>query len=230
MKALDHMTKSVVSIEPETPVHAIAALMVEKRISGVPVLTSEGKLVGIVSQGDLLHRAEVGTERKRKWWLRVFSGSDELAREFSKAHGLKAQDVMSRKVVSIDPEAELSDVAEVMDRNNLKRLPVVKQDRLVGMITRGDLVRALCQAKPLKSGQKLDDRSIYQALRQRVRTQTWLNAQLINVAVDDGVVQLTGFVESSDQRTALRVLAEETDGVLRVDDNLKVGIPRLSGI
>ncbi len=101
MNAQDIMTRDVTTVRPDTSVRDIAALMVEKHISGVPVLSDDGKVVGMVSQSDLLHRAEVGTERKHKWWFRIFADSNELAREYAKAHGLKAHDVMSRYVISV---------------------------------------------------------------------------------------------------------------------------------
>ena len=230
MKVREYMTHDVISVRTDTPVHDIASLMVEKRISGVPVLDEENRLVGIVGQGDLLHRAEVGTERRHKWWLRVFGDPNKLAREFSKAHGLKAHDVMSKDVISVGPDAELREVADRLDRYKLKRLPVIAKEQLIGIITRGDLVRALAQAKVAKSGRMLDDNAVYETLHVRMQGLSWLNSNLINVSVDHGVVQFSGFVRSTDQRTALRVLAEEAEGVVRVDDQLKVGIPSYSGI
>ena len=230
MQVREFMTGDVITVRADTPVHGIAALMVEKRISGVPVLDNDGRVIGIVGQGDLLHRTEVGTERRHRWWLRVFGDPNALARAFSKAHGLKAHDVMSRKVVSIGPDAELREAADLMDSHKLKRLPVLKDERLIGIITRGDLVRALAQAKVARSPRLLDNGTVYKALNERMRSHGWLNSSLINVGVDSGVVQLSGFVQSTDQRDALRVLAEETDGVVRVDDQLKIGIPSYSGI
>ncbi len=225
MRVREFMTRGVVTVRPETAVHAIAALMVEKRISGMPVVDDGGRLIGIVSQGDLLHRAEVGTERQHKWWLRVFGDPNTLAREFSKAHGLKAQDVMSQKVVAIGPDAEFREAADLMDKHGLKRLPVLEDGRLIGIFTRYDLVRALTQKTIAKSTRRVGDDALYKALNERIHKQSWLNGNLINVAVDDGVVQFTGFVHSTDQRHALRVLAEATDGVLRVEDRLRLSMP-----
>ena len=230
MKVRNFMTRDVITVASDTAVHAIAALMVEKRISGVPVLDDDGRVIGIVGQGDLLHRAEVGTERRHKWWLRVFGDPNVMAREFSKAHGLTARDVISRNVISVSPDAELREVADRLDRHKLKRLPVLEDGRLAGIITRGDLVRALAEAKPAKSARILDNGAVYKAINDSIQSHGWLNSNLLNVGVDGGVVQLSGFVQSTDQRDALRVLVEETDGVVRVDDQLKVGVPSYSGI
>ena len=143
MKAQDIMTREVATVRPETSVREIAALMMEKNISGVPVVSDDGAIVGIVSEGDLLHRAEVGTERKHKWWFQIFADSDAAAREYAKAHGLSARDVMSRYVISVRDDADLRDVADILDSHRIKRVPVLHDGRLVGIISRRDLVRAL---------------------------------------------------------------------------------------
>ncbi len=225
MRVREFMTQGVVTVRPETAVHAIAEQMVERRISGMPVVDEDGRVIGIVSQGDLLHRAEVGTERRHKRWLRLFADPNTLAREFSKAHGLKAQDVMSQPVMSIRPDAEFREAADIMEKHGLKRLPVLDDGRLVGIFTRYDLVRALARVDMTKASRPLDDHAVYKTLNERIHNQSWLSGSLINVAVDNGVVQLSGFIHSTDQRRALRVLAEETDGVVRVEDHLKLGMP-----
>ena len=225
MKAQDIMTRDVTTVRPDTSVRDIAAVMMEKHISGVPVLTDNGKIIGMVSQSDLLHRAEVGTERKHKWWFRTFADSNALAREYAKAHGLKAQDIMSRYVVSIRDDAELRDVADILDSHRIKRVPVVQEGRLVGIITRGDLVRALSQVQISKAAKKIDNAALHKTLHDRIRAQSWLNDSYINVIVNDGVVELWGLVVSTDQHSALRALVEETDGVSRIEDKLSIGGP-----
>ena len=230
MKAQDIMTRDVTTVSPDTSVRDIAALMMEKHISGVPVLTNNGKIIGMVSQSDLLHRAELGTERKHKWWFRTFADSNALAREYAKAHGLKAHDIMSRYVVSVRDDAELRDVADILDSHRIKRVPVVQEGRLVGIITRGDLVRALSQVQISKAAKKIDNAALHKTLHDRIRTQPWINDSYINLTVNDGVVELWGFVVSTDQQAALRTLVEETEGVSRVEDKLSVAGPLRGGI
>jgi CBS-domain-containing membrane protein len=184
----------------------------------------------VVSQSDLLHRAEVGTERKRKWWFHILADPNVLAQDYAKAHGLKAHDVMSRYVVSVRNDAELRDVADILDNHRIKRVPVMQGDRLVGIITRGDLVRALSQVQISKAVKKLDNAALHSTLRDRIQTQSWIDQSYISLTVNDGVVELWGFVETADQHSALRALVEETDGVSRVDDNIKVGVPFRGGI
>ena len=150
MKAQDIMTREVATVRPETSMREIAALMMEKNISGMPVVSDDGAIVGIVSEGDLLHRAEVGTERKHKWWFQIFADSDAAAREYAKAHGLSARDVMSRYVISVRDDADLRDVADILDSHRIKRVPVLHDGRLAGIISRRDLVRALSQVQAIQ--------------------------------------------------------------------------------
>jgi len=230
MKAQDIMTRDVITVSPDTPVRDIAGLMMDKHISGVPVVTDNGSIIGIVSESDLLHRAELGTERKHKWWFRTFGDSDALARDYAKAHGLKAHDVMSRYIVSVRDDAELRDVADILDSRGIKRVPVLREDRLVGIITRRDLVRALTQVQTFKGAERIDNAALHKALHERIHSQSWLNDTYINLIVNDGVVELWGFVVTRDQHRALRALVEETDGVTRVEDKLSVVGPLRGGI
>jgi CBS domain-containing protein len=204
--------------------------MMEKNISGVPVVTDDGVIVGIVSEGDLLHRAEVGTERKHKWWFQLFADSDAAAREYAKAHGLSARDVMSRYVISVGDDADLRDVADILDSHRIRRVPVLHDGRLVGIISRRDLVRALTQVQASSAPLKLDNAALHKTLRDRFKSQSWFNDTYINVAVNDGVVELWGLVVSADQHRALRTLVEETPGVRRVEDRLAMAGPLRGGV
>ena len=232
VKAQDIMTRAVVTVGPYTPVPDIASMMVEKHISGMPVVTESGQIIGILSQSDLLHRVETGTEResRRKWWFLNLADADALARDYAKAHGLRAQDVMSRYVISVRDDAELRDVADILDTHRIKRVPVLQEGRLVGIITRGDLVRALSQVQMSKSVKKVDDAALHKTLHDRIRAQPWVNDSYISVTVNDGVVELWGFVDTVDQHSALRALVEETDGVSRLEDKVTVGVPLKAGI
>jgi CBS domain-containing protein len=231
VKAQDIMTRAVVTVGPHTLVPDIAAMMVEKRISGMPVVTEGGEIIGIVSQSDLLHRVETGTERqgRRKWWMLNLADADALAREYAKAHGLRAQDVMSRYVISVHEDAQLRDVAEILDTHRIKRVPVLQSGRLVGIITRGDLVRALSQVQTSKSAKTVDDAALHKTLHDRIRAQPWVNESYISVTVNHGVVELWGFVDTVDQHSALRALVEETNGVARLEDKITVGVPLKGG-
>ena len=222
MQAREIMSKAVVTVQPDASIGDVARLMSEKRISGMPVVTGDGKVVGIISESDLLHRAELGTEKQRNWWLKMFAEPDRLAREYAKAHGLKVADVMSASVISVGPDADLAHVAEVLEKNRVKRLPVIDGGKLVGVITRGDLVKALIGISTRADGSSADTATVQKAIDTKLREQRWLDATMIRVIVSDQDVQLWGFVASEDQRKALRVLATENAAGRKVEDRLSV--------
>ncbi|HRD76563.1 MAG TPA: CBS domain-containing protein [Hyphomicrobiaceae bacterium] len=229
MKARDVMSKTVVTVTPDTTIGDVARLMSEKRISGMPVVTADGKVVGVISESDLLHRSELGTEKQRNWWLRVFAEPDRLAREYAKAHGNKVADVMTSNVLSVSADDDLAKVAEILERHKVKRLPVVDGGKLVGVITRGDLVRALVGAGVAKPAAISDSAAVQHAIETKLREQRWLDASMIRVIATDIEVQLWGFVTSDDQRKALRVLASEHAGGRKLEDRLSVSRLPVSG-
>lgn len=220
MNVQDAMTKDVVTVGPQTTVREIAALLVNRRISAIPVVGQDDQLVGIVSQTDLGHRSETGTEKKRKWWLAVFADADAQAREYTKSHGLRARDVMTRHVLTVAPDASLAEVADILDTHRVRRLPVLKGGKLVGIISRSDLVRKLAEAIPSRPVAGSQDGQLQTAIWQEIKAQPWLSSAVINLTVKDGVVEMYGAVDSDAQRRALRVLAENVPGVQRVQGNL----------
>ena len=225
MQAKDIMTRDVTTVSPSASVREVAKLMVDKRLSGLPVVTSERRLVGMLTASDLLHRVETGTEKRSSWFTSFFANPDDMARHYAKAHGLKVHEVMSRHVISVREDADLSEVADVLDRNRLKRVPVVRDGTLVGIVSRSDLVRVLSEATVGQPIATSDDAAVQNAIWQAIRKQTWLNSGYVNITVKDGVVQAWGMVGSQEQRNALMVLVEEAGGNARVEDHLKVGTP-----
>ena len=222
MQAREAMTKDVVTVTPEASVADIAALLVRHRISAVPVFSSEGHVVGIVSQTDLGHRSETETEKKRKWWLEAFADPDSKAREYIKSHGLRATDVMTRFVVSVSSKASLAEVAEILDTHRIRQVPVMDDGRLVGMISRADLVRKLAEVKISAPAARPENGALQKAIWDRVKAEGWLKSSYVNVTVSDGVVELWGAVDSNEQRRALLVLVEGVSGVRKVVDRLGV--------
>jgi CBS-domain-containing membrane protein len=170
-------------------------------------------------------RRRFSTEKRSSWFTSFFSNPDDMARQYAKAHGLKAHEVMSRHVISVRDDADLSEVADVLDRNRLKRVPVVRDGSLVGIVSRSDLVRVLSEASVGQAIAPSDDAAVQNAIWQAIRKQTWLNSGYVNITVKDGVVEAWGMVGSQDQRNALMVLIEEAAGAARVEDHLKVGTP-----
>jgi len=226
MKAHDIMTTNVVSVLPETPVRDIAALMVEKHISGVPVCSASGTLVGIISESDLLRRPELGTEKHRPRWLSFFTSTDEQAREFTKSHALHADEVMSKEVFAVNEDAPLDDVVELMEKHNIKRVPVIAHGKLVGIVSRVDIVRALAaRQSEVMPPPPESDAEIRATMNDVLKHEKWALSAVVNVIVSDGVVHLWGVIDSKDQREALHVAAENIPGVKSVEDHLTFSLP-----
>ncbi len=225
MKARDVMSFPVLTVQPTTSVKDAAKLFLKHGISAAPVIGGDGKLVGIVSEGDFLRRAEIGTDRKRSWWLVLLAQEKSLAADYIKAHAKRIGDVMTRRVITASPEASLDDIAALMEQNGIKRIPLVRDGRLVGIVSRANLVQAIAS-----SGSKLDislsDAAIRDKLLAHLRSQSWAHTDLLNVTVNDGVVDLWGIPDSDTERTAIRVAAEAISGVRAVNDRMFV--PRVT--
>ncbi len=226
MKARDIMSTKVVTVSPSTSVRDIAGLMVEKHVSGLPVLNDNGTLVGMVSEGDLLRRPEIGTQKHRRRWVSFFSGVDEQAREFTKSHALRAGDVMTEQVIHVSEETPLGDVVGLMEKHNIKRLPVLSDGKLIGIVSRADLLRALAarQADPMPPPAE-SEATIRAAMNDVLKNEEWAMSAMVNVIVSEGVVHLWGVIDSDDQRQALRVAAENIPGVTAVEEHLSFSLP-----
>ena len=221
MLVRDVMVAPVITVKPSTTVKEVAELFLEKRISAAPVVESDQRLVGVVSEGDLLHRVEAGTERHHSWWLRGLIGDDTLAAEYVKSHGLKVSDVMTRKVVTATPETPLHEVAALLEKNAIKRVPILENGQLVGIVSRANLIQAVATAHKLLDI-PLSDTTVRENVLSHLKWQPWAHTALLNVTVNGGVVDLWGVAESTAQRTAIKVAAESTLGVSAVNDNLVI--------
>jgi len=220
MQAKDIMTPVVHSVRTDTSVGDIADLLMEKRISAVPVLDDNDALVGIVSEGDLIRRLSGGADDHRPWWLTVMSSRAEDASDFIKAHGRTAQEVMTRNVVTVSEEDELNEVARALESHRIKRAPVVRDGKLVGIVSRSNLLQAVAgQKAEIKKSATLDDREIRTLVHQALEANGFVSHGTLNVIVDKGVVELWGWVESQAERDALLLAASEVDGVKEVKDH-----------
>lgn len=219
MKARDVMVFPVITVKPYASIGEVAKIFVERRISAVPVVDDQGKLVGIVSEGDLLHRSETGTERQRPWWLLALTGDETLAAEYVKVHGRKVADVMTRNVITATPDMPLHELATLLEKNSIKRVPIVKDGQLVGIVTRANLVQAVASARKVLDI-PLSDTTIRDKLLAHLKSQPWAHTSLMNVTVTDGVVDLWGMTYSETEKKAIRVAAESIPGVRAVNDNL----------
>ena len=224
MRAADVMVTRVITVTPDASVLEVAQMLLDARMSGMPVVGSGGELVGIVSEGDLLRRVETGTVRRRSWWLALLMGKEVLADEFVKEHGRKVKDVMTRDVVTVTPDTPLATIANLLEKNAIKRVPVVAEGRVVGIVSRANLLQALAsQGRQAVGGAAaLDDAKIRESVLHQLDAEPWARPALINVIVQDGTVELWGIVDSASEKKAVRVAAEVTPGVRAVNDNLVV--------
>ncbi len=221
MKARDIMTKAVKSIGLNTPVRDIASLLVKHRISAVPVVDRNRHVLGIVSEGDLLRRTEAGTEYRRSWWSDLLADPRTKAREYVKSRGGHARDVMTPSVVCAGPLTDVAEIAELMENRGIKRVPIVKGGALAGIVSRSDLVRAVARAKPARAA-KSGDGELREKLESQLGGKSWASRHMVNFVVTRGRVELFGMVRNTDQRDAIRVLAENTAGVRSVKDRLTI--------
>ena len=219
MKAQDVMTRQVATISPDTPVAMIATFLLEHAISAAPVIGATGEILGVVSEGDLLQRAEIDTIPRKAWWLAWLASTDDDAREFIKTHGVVAADVMTRGVIAVHPETPLVEAAALMEKKRIKRVFVTENGKLAGVITRTDLVRALV-GRAGAEAPSLSDAGIREEIERRMRGEPWASSALLSITVHQGRVELGGAVESQAQRAAIIVLARGVPGVQSVVDYL----------
>jgi CBS domain-containing protein len=222
MNAADMMTAPVVTIGPDATVRDAAWMMLTHRISAIPVLDRKGRLIGIISEGDLLRRAETGTERRRSWWGMFGRGSAELAAEFVKTHGRKVADVMTRDIVTARRDTPAHEIAQLMETHGIKRVPIVEGGGLVGIVSRADFLTALTGVQAAAPAGTTDDVAVRSAIVGRLETMPWMQPSIVNVVVRNGIAELTGFSDSDAQRRAVRIVVEATPGVRAVEDNIRV--------
>ncbi|MER9313477.1 CBS domain-containing protein [Mesorhizobium australicum] len=220
MQADAIMSKPVVCIDPSASIAEAAGLMLSKKVSGLPVILNDGKLLGIVSEGDFLRRGELGTQRKRSRWLEFLVSPGKAADEYVRANGRRVEEVMSQDVVTTSPAASLAKVVELMTRHHVKRIPVVEAGKIVGIITHSDLLRALLGVLPHGVATVIDDEQIRHNIATELARQRWAGNDLINVMVDKGVVTLSGAIFDERERQAAIVAAENVSGVNAVKDDL----------
>jgi CBS domain-containing protein len=218
MKARDVMVRAVVTTSPDTTVEKLARLMINLRISGVPVMDKDGRLVGMVTEGDLLRRVETGTERHRPRWSEPFSSNSRLAAEYIKSHAKRVADIMTREVCSVGELATLGEIADLLEAKHIKRVPVVHDGKIVGIVSRADLLKVLVSGGAGTENEE-QDRAIRALLLAELREQKWADASEGRVVVSDGIVHLWGIVGSENERRALRIAAENTPGVRGVEDH-----------
>ena len=220
MKAKDVMTSPVVSIEPDASIWQAVRIMLQRHISGLPVIDQKGALVGIVTEGDFLRRAETGTQRRRPRWLEYLIGPGRLADEYTRAHGRKVSEIMTADPLTITEDTPLDEIVRLMEKRQIKRLPVVRDQEVVGMVSRANLVHALASVARDIKPTSASDQAIRDRILAELASQSWAPVALVDLIVRDGVVELWGMITDERERKAIVVAAENAPGVKAVNDHL----------
>lgn len=219
MKARDLMTTSVVVVPPETPVAGVAELLASRGISAVPVTDADGRLLGLVTEGDLIRRLAEEKRGPLGWFLGLFGDSRKMADRFAKAHGAKAADVMTSELVTVGEEAGVDEIARLMERHNIRRVPVLTDGKLAGIVSRADLLRAVLAPQPASAADDATDTVLLQRVISAMREQPWVDTFYVFPSVKNGTVDLYGFHRSAEVQRGLVVLAREVPGVKAVEDH-----------
>jgi len=220
MNAREVMSRRVISVTPETTIEEAIRLMLDHRISGLPVVDAAGALVGVVTEGDLLRRIETGTDKRHSGWVGLLLGPGRLAAEYTRSHAHKVGEVMTSEVVGVSPDTPLTEVVELMEDRRIKRVPVVDRGKLVGIVSRANLVAALAGMLSKERGAAMSDDDIRRAILAEIDKQPWGPRESVDAVVRDGVVELQGTILDERERAALIVAAENLPGVKSVRDML----------
>ncbi len=222
MRAGDIMTTIVIFIQSDASILDAARLLLSERISALPVVDAEERLLGIVSEGDLIRRTEIGSEKRPTFWASIFADDKELAADYLKAHGRKVSDVMTHRVIVAQEDTTLAEVAVKMEKFNIKRIPIVRSGKIVGIVSRANLLQALI-ATPRTIGISTgDDTELRREILRTLDGEPWSSTVIRNVIVRNGHVELWGRAESAVQSEACRVAVEAIAGVESVENHLVV--------
>jgi CBS domain-containing protein len=220
MNASDVMVCDVVTVGPEDAVSKAVQLLVDHDISALPVVDGERRVIGILSEADLLHREKIGTEKHRTWWLEAVTPPSLLALDYAKSHGRRVAELMSEDIISANEDTPLSELANILEKHRIKRVPILKDGKLVGIVSRSNLIQALASAPSKSEKDQLTDREIRSVILARLGEQSWTDFGERNIVVSNGVVHLWGLVGSPEEHKALLALAESVEGVREVSDEM----------
>ncbi len=219
MKVEEIMTKDVITVSPKTPIHEAAQLMIDHGVSGLPVVDDAGSVVGIVSEGDLILREK--PRERAPWWRLFFGDAEQLAREYQKAHGMTVGEVMTRSLIAVSPDFPIESAALILDQHRIRRVPVVAEGQLLGILSRGDLIKALAKA-PARAGGPPSDERLVREMRARLAEEPWVSNRGIVAQTKDGVLSLWGLVLTETEKSAVETMARTIEGCKGIDSHLVV--------
>jgi CBS domain-containing protein len=228
MLASDVMTRNLVTIARDAPIREAIRLMLDNKLSGLPVVDGAGKLVGILTEGDLLHRSEIATETHHWHWLEFVLGPGRMASEYVRSHGRIVDELMTREIVGVTPDTPLDEIVALMERRHIKRVTVLEDGALIGIVSRADLLGALARALDAQQNPATGDEEIRARILAELEKVAWAPRAGLTIKVKDRIVELDGVVFDEHERRALRVAAENVPGVKAVSDRL-VWVEPVSG-
>ena len=229
MNAADIMTTNVITIHADTQLREIAALLLKHRISGLPVVNDDQHLIGIVSEGDLLRRVEIGTDDRHAWWLAEVLTTRDRSADYVKTHGRKAADLLTKGVITVGPDAPLYEIAGLLEKHQIKRVPVTRDGKLIGIVSRANLLHALAVEVDGNAAEadatQLSDRELRKKIMSELQEAAGIDAPLLNVIVNDGAVQLWGAVDTVNKKKAVQIAVESISGIKSIENNVGL-VPR----
>jgi CBS domain-containing protein len=214
------MVRDVVTVSPDEAVDHVIELLAKHDASTLPVVDEKGNVIGMIGEFDLIHRAEIGTEKHHRWWIEAMIPASRLAEEFAKSHGRHVREVMSTHVISASEDTELGEIATLLEKHRIQRIPILRDGKLVGVVSRSNLIQALASSHAHARDAAESDRDIRSILLSQLAEQDWTDFGSRNVIVTNGVVHLWGLVGSDGERKALTTLAEGVPGVVSVSDEM----------
>jgi CBS domain-containing protein len=221
MQARDIMTARVATVGPDTPIDEIARRLIERGVSALPVVDEHGVLLGIVSEGDLLLRPELGTDKRPSWWLALLLEPEDRAAQYVKTHGRVAKDIMSTPVISVDESTDIGDIAELLEKHQIKRVPVVRGGKVVGIVSRANVLHGVATGR-VPEPARTSDQKLRADIAERLHRDAGVRDEYINVTVVDGIAHLWGSVPTRVELDAARVLVENTPGIRKLKNHLRV--------
>jgi CBS domain-containing protein len=221
MQVKDVMTTKVITAKPDASVTDIAKLLIKHRISGIPIVDEKNALVGIISESDLMRRPETKTERHSSWWLHLIQDPTDQALTYIKSHGRHAKDVMTRDIATVSEDTSLDEIAQLLEGRRIKRVPVLRDGKLVGIISRADLLRALAGSKQVQPS-STDEQELRKAAESAIEKHAGFDAKFVSVVVSNDVARIWGGVELPATKDAARIAVENVPGITAVEDNVNV--------
>jgi CBS domain-containing protein len=222
MQARQVMTRPVITVPADATVYAAAEILLGSGVSAAPVVDADGKMIGIVSEADLMNRPEIGTIPAKSWLQRLLTDNALLARDYIRSHSHHVADVMTKVVITADEHTDLREIANLMQRHRVRRIPIVRDGTVVGIVSRANLLQGLLSREPFPVEGSVSDEHIRTGVAAELARQGWTSGQTSNVVVDKGVVHLWGYVEATSLKRAMGIAAENFPGVRRVVNNLTV--------